>query len=418
MREEEQKTTLTYNPIRLFFTYSGRIGRVQWLIGWIYSWVAFLLTVAVGLYFFEGSKFYAALAGNVVVFFLRYAIDLKRYNDLEYNSLWVLVLRVFFLIGDFLNCGLLYGTSSSHFNSLSAELTYRSEVLTLRLILVPFQLLAIWYFATLAFRKSKKAVDSTPEEEESGKACSEASKTHNQEAPRMTGEQFGKAYSEASKSYKPPEVVFQKPLETSMESSMIEQVLQDYEHKLAKAYPLLFMFYETRVKEKIREELIVYNDIRDSGVALFFIRFSVIKLFRMSFGKKIVMTSGNHGSIILYTNLLAEFAKDYKDSMSKEVNTLVFSLIQEILPQAKEESEDKEDSKQRWFGKTECDICHREIQESLYDAKRKDGNSEWATMCEDCFHRFGIAVRWGTGQKYHQSKDGYFYLVDGFPPEE
>ena len=294
-----------------------------------------------------------------------------------------------------------------------------------------------------------------------------------------------------------------QPMQEDADKTLIQHLLQKYETELERDYPLNFMFYESRVKERINQEIISYNDICDQDEALFIIRLLVIKIFRLSYGKEFVMHSGNQGSIVLYMAILLDFFKDYKNSMNKKTEAFVVSLLDEVaqvahlnktktedsvstlpydnvkdstchdntnekmktqdelefdvdafiadLPgELREFAEDypeeakfnlrcmmlmmqkskdylkpkealstqRENRRQQWYGDTECDICHREIHNNLYDAQRRDINSEWATMCENCFKRFGIAVRWGIGQKYKQESDGNFYLIDGFPPEE
>ena len=117
---------------------------------------------------------------------------------------------------------------------------------------------------------------------------------------------------------------------------------------------------------------------------------------------------------------LREFAEDYPEEAKFNIRCMMLMMqkSKDYLKPKEALSTQRENRRQQWYGDTECDICHREIHNNLYDAQRRDINSEWATMCENCFKRFGIAVRWGIGQKYKQESDGNFYLIDGFPPEE
>lgn len=59
----------------------------------------------------------------------------------------------------------------------------------------------------------------------------------------------------------------------------------------------------------------------------------------------------------------------------------------------------------RWLGNKpgECDICHGPIGEGdvFYDAKTTIG--PWATLDEACFHRYGIGLGTGVGQKFDWS---------------
>lgn len=67
----------------------------------------------------------------------------------------------------------------------------------------------------------------------------------------------------------------------------------------------------------------------------------------------------------------------------------------------------------RWEMEKECNLCHRKITGELFDALDKYHFPQWATMCADCFHKHGMRLGIGFGQKYEQSEDGEFYLVDG-----
>lgn len=53
----------------------------------------------------------------------------------------------------------------------------------------------------------------------------------------------------------------------------------------------------------------------------------------------------------------------------------------------------------KWLGSTKCDICGKQIENILYDARTHNGC--WATMCEKCFHKHTDGVLGtGYGQKY------------------
>ena len=67
----------------------------------------------------------------------------------------------------------------------------------------------------------------------------------------------------------------------------------------------------------------------------------------------------------------------------------------------------------KWEMEKECNLCHHKITGVLYDALDKHHFPQWATMCADCFHKHGMRLGVGFGQKYEQRADGEFYLVDG-----
>ena len=72
-----------------------------------------------------------------------------------------------------------------------------------------------------------------------------------------------------------------------------------------------------------------------------------------------------------------------------------------------------EDGNVKWEMEKVCDICHRPITGTLYDAQRNDRPFEWATMCAGCFKQYGIRLGLGYGQRYAQGGDGEFYLAEG-----
>ena len=65
-----------------------------------------------------------------------------------------------------------------------------------------------------------------------------------------------------------------------------------------------------------------------------------------------------------------------------------------------------------WNGSTTCDICNRQISETLYDAKTWQGC--WGTLCESCFRKYGISTGVGFGQKYRKNQEtGNFEKIEG-----
>lgn len=67
--------------------------------------------------------------------------------------------------------------------------------------------------------------------------------------------------------------------------------------------------------------------------------------------------------------------------------------------------------KTTWLGSCTCDICHKQIQDTLYDAKTIHG--PWATMCQDCYTTNNIGrLGLGLGQRY-QKQDNIFVKVEG-----
>ena len=87
--------------------------------------------------------------------------------------------------------------------------------------------------------------------------------------------------------------------------------------------------------------------------------------------------------------------------------------LPETLEDEEEEDDDDESGRDKWAMETVCDICHCRITGELYDAQRNDRGMEWATMCADCFKKYGVKLGMGYGQKYVQEADGEFYLAEG-----
>lgn len=65
-----------------------------------------------------------------------------------------------------------------------------------------------------------------------------------------------------------------------------------------------------------------------------------------------------------------------------------------------------------WHGGRKCDICGKEIKEGrLYDARTT--HDCWATMCNDCYVRYGVGVGNGKGQRYELNENGEFEKMKG-----
>lgn len=62
----------------------------------------------------------------------------------------------------------------------------------------------------------------------------------------------------------------------------------------------------------------------------------------------------------------------------------------------------------KWFGSTRCDICGLHCEDVLIDAKTKKG--PWATMCENCFKKYGIKIAPGFGQKYKRDNNNFIKI--------
>lgn len=89
-------------------------------------------------------------------------------------------------------------------------------------------------------------------------------------------------------------------------------------------------------------------------------------------------------------------------------------LHEDLLPDTLEEEDDDDESgRDKWAMDKVCDICRCRITGELYDAQRNDRGMEWATMCADCFKKYGVKLGVGYGQKYVQEADGEFYLAEG-----
>ncbi len=68
----------------------------------------------------------------------------------------------------------------------------------------------------------------------------------------------------------------------------------------------------------------------------------------------------------------------------------------------------------QWLGYTQCDICHEECEEHLYDAKTSDGS--WAVMCTSCWRVHGnpgLLLGLGFGQKYERREHNYYFKIEG-----
>ena len=61
----------------------------------------------------------------------------------------------------------------------------------------------------------------------------------------------------------------------------------------------------------------------------------------------------------------------------------------------------KEKAKTKWLGKTNCDICGKDVRtyKFFFDSKTKMGT--WMLMCWPCYNLLGIGkLGIGLGQKY------------------
>jgi hypothetical protein len=60
-------------------------------------------------------------------------------------------------------------------------------------------------------------------------------------------------------------------------------------------------------------------------------------------------------------------------------------------------------TKKKWFGTwpAKCDLCGRELEKSSWFVDgRMACSSSWALMCSACFHRIGVGLGIGKGQRY------------------
>lgn len=57
-----------------------------------------------------------------------------------------------------------------------------------------------------------------------------------------------------------------------------------------------------------------------------------------------------------------------------------------------------------WCGEHTCNICNKECDTHLYDARIK-GHSAWATMCKECFEMYGVGLGVGNGQEYIKDEE-------------
>lgn len=56
----------------------------------------------------------------------------------------------------------------------------------------------------------------------------------------------------------------------------------------------------------------------------------------------------------------------------------------------------------------QCDLCDAPITTEFYDARTR--YRVWAILCEPCFHKDGVGLGLGCGQKY-EKKNGQFVKV-------
>jgi hypothetical protein len=66
-----------------------------------------------------------------------------------------------------------------------------------------------------------------------------------------------------------------------------------------------------------------------------------------------------------------------------------------------------------WTGDApaQCDICNGGFASVFIDGRTKTG--QWANMCRQCFHLYGVGLGTGKGQSYAQQNDGRWLKTGG-----